>query len=102
MADSEGPHTGNVGPDDRVVRAEYDWSTTPPSTAVIETVAVATNRESTDIGPLYEHVDPDALDSFIFPDGAAKDHDSRLVSFEFGGKHVTVRATGEVTIQSID
>lgn len=102
MADSGRPHVGNAGSNDRVVRAEYDWSTTSPSTAVIETVAAATNRETADIGPLYDRVDPDALDSFISPEGSVKDNDDRLVSFEFGGKHVMVRATGEVTVQPTD
>lgn len=85
-----------------VHRAEYDWATTSPSAAVVETVAAATDRDPTAIGPLFESVDPDALDAFVDPEGAGVDNDSRLTSFEFAGKHVTVRATGHVAVQSVD
>lgn len=85
-----------------VHRAEYDWTTTSPSAAVVETVAAATDRDPTAIGPLFESVDPDALDAFVAPEAAAVDNADRLTSFEFAGKHVTVRATGHVAVQPVD
>lgn len=96
-----GPERSPAGPDDGedgVVRATFDWETVSPSAAVVETVASATDREHRRVGPLYDAVDPDALDAFIDPDGAGGDTEARRASFEFAGRHVTVFATGEVVV----
>ena len=47
---SEGPDTPSGK--DGAIRAEYDWTASPASTAVIETVAVACGRDSTRLEPL--------------------------------------------------
>lgn len=47
------------------IRAEFDWSVVTPSMAVVETVAIALDMEPTGLEPLYETIDPDALDTFI-------------------------------------
>lgn len=62
-----------VDPDAEVTRADYDWSSTSPSVAVIEAIAVLE-----DVTPLavrteletslYEHVDPGALDAILDSD----------------------------------
>lgn len=103
MGESDRRDDDDVGSvESDIVHAEFDWSTTPPSTAVIETVAAATDREPTAIGPLFESVDPDALDAFVDPSNASTNDANRLTSFEFAGKHVTVRASGHVAVQPID
>ncbi|WP_410767275.1 HalOD1 output domain-containing protein [Haloferax sp. DFSO60] len=87
---------------DGVIRAEYDWSSLPPSTAVIETVAVAANCEPTALEPLYNTVDPDALDALL---GSSDFHSTdglTTVSFEFAGHSVTVQANGVVIAQPAD
>lgn len=65
------------------------------SETVIETVAKATGVDPLDLQPLYEVVDPDALDTLF----GSSDRSSRSVAidFSFGGCRVTVRADGEVT-----
>ena len=88
----EGPATDADG----VVRAEYDWSSVTPSTAVIETVAIATNSEPTALARLYRSVDPDALDALL---GSREFHPTdgvTTVSFAFAGLDVTVQNDGIV------
>lgn len=59
-----------------IVLAEgrYEWGETSPSTAVIEALAAVENVPAPSLsdvlqGPLYEYVDPDALDSFVRESG---------------------------------
>ena len=82
------------------VRTRYDWSCIDPSTAVIETVAAATGREPTSFGPLYESVDPDALDALVTADKVPVGDPSLAVSFTFADQHVTVRASGELIVRT--
>ncbi|MFC7021077.1 MULTISPECIES: HalOD1 output domain-containing protein [Haloarcula] len=84
---------------DGVVRAEYDWSSVTPSTAVIETVAIARNSEPTGFEPMYHSVDTDALNALFGSDGRHAAGGVSTVSFAFAGHDVTVRDTGLVVIQ---
>ena len=56
-----GEDHGSVTDADGVIRGEYDWSSLAPSTAVIKTVAIATNSEPATLEPLYNSVDADAV-----------------------------------------
>ncbi|KAB1197885.1 MULTISPECIES: HalOD1 output domain-containing protein [Haloferax] len=87
---------------DGVIRAEYDWSTQAPSTAVIETVAIAANREPTALELLYNTVDPDALDALFDSSGCHSTDGVTTVSFEFAGHGVTVQSNGIVVVQPAD
>ena len=80
-------------------RADYDWSSTSPSTAVIDTVATAVDTDPINMQPLYESVDPDALDTLIQSNGAATERGTVTVSFVFAGRQVTVHSTGEVVVR---
>lgn len=82
------------------VHAQYEWSSTSPSTAVIETVAIAVNREPTTVEPLYESVDPDALDALVQSNSSLSENsDTVTVSFTFADQQVTVHGTGEVIVR---
>jgi len=85
---------------DETIRAQYEWSSTAPSTAVIETVAIALNREPTTIEPLYESVDPDALDALLRPGGSPANADDITVSFVVGDRRVTVHSRGDVIVRA--
>ena len=78
---------------DGTVRTTHDWSEITPSTGVIETIAVAANCEPTAIEPLYETLDPDALDAVI-QSGAG----GTTVQFVFAGYDVTVHSNGAVAV----
>ncbi|RLM32980.1 HalOD1 output domain-containing protein [Haloarcula sp. Atlit-120R] len=83
------------------VRAQYEWSSTAPSTAVIETVAIAVNRAPTTLEPLYESLDPDALDTLLRPTGSASsDVETVTVSFNFADWQVTVHSRGDVIVRA--
>jgi len=88
--------------EDGAIRAEYDWTVTTPSTAVVETVAIASNRKSTGIEPLYEFIDPDALNALIRSNGAESVDDGTVVTFEFVGQSVTVHGGGVVVVRSVE
>ncbi|SNZ17297.1 hypothetical protein SAMN06269185_2974 [Natronoarchaeum philippinense] len=54
------------GGHDRQQRIKREWDeTTPPSTALVRAVANARGVEPTDLRPLYEVVDAEALDSLV-------------------------------------
>lgn len=76
------------------IRTQYDWSATTPSTAIAEVLGVASDREPTEIEPLYDVLDPDALDTLL-ADGSAE----TTVKFEAGGFHVTVTGDGVVIVE---
>ncbi|SMO53748.1 HalOD1 output domain-containing protein [Halorubrum cibi] len=75
-------------------RATYNWTSMEPSTGIIETVADAANRESLGLSPLYDSIDPDALDSlFRLSDEAVS------VSFTYEGFEITADSDGEVVLR---
>lgn len=90
-------------PDDRGPRAEartddvrYDWGLSlPPSLAVVETVAAVTGRSQTELPPLAEVLDTDALDNILTR--AVTEADSPVrVSFSYAGTRIEVDNTGEI------
>lgn len=93
-----------------VWRAQFDWSSTLPSTAVVETVAAAVGCDPTDLEPLYDYVDPDALDTLIINalDTLARDGDptppsgGTTIGFGFADYDVTVYTDGEVAVRPLD
>lgn len=46
-------------------RAAYDVSTVPPSLALASALAATMDADPTDIDPLHESLDPDALDDMV-------------------------------------
>ena len=78
--------------------AAYDWSTTEPSWAVVQAVAVATDTDPTELVPLYDSVDTDALDALLLR--ARNGNNSPVsVSFSFAGRSVTVDSDGDVVVR---
>ena len=62
------------------------------SEAVVATVADRTGADPIDLPPLYDAIDPDALDA-IFRDGRPG-----RVSFEYAGYEMTVCGRDQVTV----
>ena len=81
-----------------VVDAEYESeSDVSPTEVIIEALAEAAEIEPIELPPLYEFVDPDALDQlFGEHDGAA--HADALLSFQVETWNVFVRADGRIRI----
>jgi hypothetical protein len=91
----DGPAANSQGS----IRAEFDWSEVSPSTAVIESVAIAADREPTAIEPLYETVDPDALDALIRSGDPNLTDGDASVTFALDGYQVTVQRGGTVAVR---
>lgn len=80
-----------------MIRHEWGGSDSP-STAVIEAVAAATNHDPTDMPPLYDHIDPDALDLLMTP--RADDRANAItVSFIYEDVAVRIDRRGWVEVQ---
>ncbi|MUW13526.1 hypothetical protein GJ633_01835 [Halorubrum sp. CBA1125] len=80
--------------------AQYDWSTTSPSDAVVDTVASVVSGGPTSFGPLYDRIDPDALDSLVQSTGTGRTADGIRVSFSLADRLVTVHSNGEVVVRT--
>jgi len=85
--------------DDTTVRSQFNWEVTPPSLAIIETVAEAVDGEPTTIDPLYEYVDPDALDVVVRSKSIRAGGEPTTVSFDFADQRVTVHSDGRVVVR---
>lgn len=97
-ADDASGRGRDVGSDE-VVRGRYEWSSTRPSTAVIESVAAAADRAPTELEPLYNYVDPDALDALVRAGSTQATEGVTTLVFRFDGYDVTVYSDGEVVVE---
>lgn len=74
------------------------WADQPLSTAVVEAVATVTNTPVTEIDPLYEVVDPDALNDLYEPTSNGTSQRNGYVSFSLQECDVTVFAGGRIEL----
>jgi len=65
---------------------------------VIEEVAVASAEAPTELAPLYETVEPGALERII----ESADTETVVVRFTYCGHRVVVDGTGDVTVEEND
>ena len=80
---------------------EYQWSgATPASVGVIEGASALLETPPERLRPLYEVVDPDALNALFGPrfDGRARTEGH--VTFQYVGLDVTVHADGRVVLRN--
>ncbi|MFW6003695.1 MAG: HalOD1 output domain-containing protein [Halanaeroarchaeum sp.] len=76
--------------------ARYDPETTPPSLAVVALQAAVADEDPTDSAPLFEAIDPDALDAVAA--GREGGVPPVRISFEYEGYTVTVDSAGALSI----
>ncbi|MFA9416249.1 HalOD1 output domain-containing protein [Natrinema sp. HArc-T2] len=74
--------------------ATLDYHSDSISLRVVEALADATNTAPNELEPLYNTVDPEALDRLFRPDSS----DEIRVTFEYGDSHVEVRGDGTVMV----
>ena len=68
---------------------------------VVTAVADATGRDPQDLPPLYDAVDPDALEALVNrPPHVARQATGVEVAFEFADCVVTVSSTGDVVVSA--
>lgn len=83
-------------------RHDGNWETESVSAAVIEAVSTVTNTPTTDLDPLYNVINPDALDRLYKPmhDGAPR-LSGGTTAFIYSDCRVTVHADGEVKVNQV-
>jgi hypothetical protein len=80
------------------IQLQYDWSSTEPSTAVVETTAQAANCDHLELGPLYDSIDPDAFDAILAPPTTKNTDTTTSISFAYAGYTITVQSNGTVHV----
>ncbi|WP_423746482.1 HalOD1 output domain-containing protein [Haladaptatus sp. SPP-AMP-3] len=70
----------------------------PLAKQVIMRVADEVNRSYQELIPLYEVIDPDALDNLFAPTHEGDARSDGLVEFEYAGCEIIVDSAGEVTV----
>lgn len=81
---------------------DYRSSARSPSRAVISTVALATETDPTDLPPLFDALDTEALDALFGGDGPGRDGATAELSFEYAGQTVTVGGDGVLEVAPAD
>ena len=73
----------------------------PVSTTFVHAVANATGREPRDLPPLYEVLNPDALNALVTSRqrGPRHDHNVSELRFRYAGVDVRVRENGDVDVE---
>jgi len=81
--------------DTRSTTVRHNWEQSAlPSVAIVEAVAAATDRATTDLPPLQETVDSGALDTLL--DGQSP---PVTVSFRYAGTGVSVSGDGSIEVR---
>ncbi len=81
-----------------VVDASYNADNDrSPSEVIIEALAEAAGSDPVELPPLYEFVDPDALDALFDRHDGAEDAEA-LISFKVDTWNVFVRADGRIRV----
>lgn len=86
-------------PSAEVFETAFDWSETTPSNAVVETISAVSSREPTALTPLYESIDPDALDMLVQSTDEKDYVESVNISFTFDDVYISVYGSGKVAVE---
>lgn len=79
--------------------AVHDWDECESiALTVISAVSAVTNTPPLEMEPLFDAVDPDALNSLLRRNSDAATRSGVTVSFRFEGHEVTADASGEVLV----
>jgi hypothetical protein len=79
-----------------VQRYEYEWDGINPTSGIVEAVAAATGQDTTQLAPLYQELDPDALNALVTKPTAGDE--LITVSFTYTDRRITVRNDGVVRV----
>lgn len=79
------------------LRVQADWSGSETlDSAITCAISRATDAAVTELAPLYEYMDPDALHEFV---ASMRDRDTETsITFRYEGHDVTVRGDGEILV----
>lgn len=77
-------------------QTQHDWDDGPITASVVNAIAAVTGDEPTAITPLYEVVDPDALDHLF---ESVRGDELVIVSFHLAGCAVRVGGDGDIEVR---
>jgi len=79
------------------LRMQVDWSGSKTlDSAVTCAISRATGVSVTELAPLYEYMDPDALHRFV---ASMRDRETETsITFQYEGHDVTIRGDGEILV----
>lgn len=66
---------------------------------ISDNITRETGADICELPPLYETIDPDALDAFLRCSDSTDVHPERSVEFSYCGYRVTVASTGQIEFQ---
>jgi hypothetical protein len=98
VKETKQPPGGFTSGRDEALRFDFDFSSTLPSAAVVESVATARDTTPESLPLLYESVDPDALNDLV--GSSAPTPETVSITFTFDDVTVTVHGTGEVVVRT--
>ena len=91
--------TDKSAPPTRILTVEYDHASDEPISAqVVRSVAVAADREATDLEPLGSTIDVDALEQLVHSRSFTDQETMIEVLFSYEGYLVEIEANGTVNI----
>lgn len=74
--------------------------------AIVDAVAAVTGNSPTELPPLHDSVDTDALERLVYGSAADRDGDRETagvtVTFQFGGTLVKVHDEGTIVVDGVD
>ncbi|GAA0235170.1 HalOD1 output domain-containing protein [Haladaptatus pallidirubidus] len=77
----------------------HDWTDAESlSTTVMTAVAEAMDKDPTEIGPLYDQFDPDALDGLFSPHRGEKIRTDGHLGFTFEEHYIFVQSDGLIAV----
>jgi len=90
-----GTDTLDFDAETNVYRAESDCRFDRPSDVIVHAVAAVAARDALDLPPLYDTVDPDAVDRLLEGAGPGR----AVIQFSFAGHDVTLDDEGLVEVR---
>ncbi|MFH5801600.1 HalOD1 output domain-containing protein [Haladaptatus sp. CMAA 1911] len=86
-----------------VCQTEFDPTTDCASETVIRAVAILNDTDPTDLTPLSEVVDPDALDALFAPKASEIPRNTNgYIKFNYDAYYIRVDGSGQITVQQSD
>ena len=98
LVPNDSPHANKTEP----YTAQIDQSERMVS-AVVSGVAACTGRGVTDLPPLYNVVDPEALEQvFTSPPGSRRRSNDERIVFTYAGCEIVIDGDDELTVRSLE
>ena len=88
--------------DDDSTRATEPESNEPVTARILRTVAAYSNRSITELPPLFDVIDPVALDAIFAPAMDGSDRSEVSVQFKYAGFQIDVSTDSSVSVERAD